>query len=406
MKIPPLALCLLPCVCCSGADLRPYLGAGSGFDSGPLTSSFDRGSGPFQEITGGLDAHRAGPRGALHLDYDFSLRHYSSDPRLDRATHGLSFDTSLRLTRRWTVRFRDVGYSSSFGDSDRLPALPNAAFYPLGGPEVLHARTLADTVLADLSYSPSYRTSISVGADGFLVERQHRGLADALGWRARAGLNRRYRRHHTLTLSYSLTRFDHTRRFGHADYAAFAVGHSSRLGPRSELNLLAGMGRLRNAGVRSVVLDPEIARLLGTDQGAEIFRLRTLSPHWLGSWTQRFNGASVRLEVARSISDGGGLSGVARQNQASLALSGAVSRSWRVEAGATLRTYRSLDALLYDAVTASASLALARRLGPRTEAVARYHYSFHHLDRGLLHLYQRHQVSLGLAYHFSDAPSR
>jgi len=247
------------------------------------------------------------------------------------------------------------------------------------------------------------RTSVSVGGDGFLVERQHRGLADSLGWRARADLAHRYHRHRTLTLSYSFTHFDHTRRFGGAEYAVWAFGHSARLGRRTELDLLAGAGLLRSAGVRPVDLDPEIARLLGTARGAEIYRLRTWSPHWLLGFTQAMGRAALRFEIARLVSDGGGLSGVARQNQASLSLSAPAGRSWRLAAGMSARTYRSLDTLLYDTTTAAAGFTVSRRLSPRAEAVTRYHYSLYHFDRGLLRYFHRHQLALGVVYHFSPA---
>ena len=392
---------LLPNLRSSGPDrfVRPYLGAMSGYDSGPLTSAFNRGEGPFQEIEGGLEA--LGPN--LRLNYQFGLRHYSANSRLDRSTHGLNLDTRLRLSRRWTIHLRDVASSSSFGDAPQLAVA--AGFLPDSGPEVLHSRTVTNTALADLVFATSARTSVSVGGDGFVVERQHRGLADLLGWRARADLAHRYHRYRTVTFSYAFTHFDHTRRFGGADYAVYAVGHSARLGKHSELDLLGGVGQLRSAGVRAVELDPEIARILGTARGAEIFRLRTLNPHWIFGWTQLFGRAALRFELARLVSDGGGLSGLARQNQASLSLSGSLSRSWRLSASLAARTYRSLDTLLYDSTTASSGFTLARRVGPRAEAMLRYHYSFYHFDRGPLQWLNRHQVAAGLVYHFSDQSS-
>jgi hypothetical protein len=384
---------------------RPYLGVISGYDSGPLTSAFSRGPGPFQELNGGLEARRAGRQGSVRLDYQFAARHYSTNSRLDHSTHGLHLDARLHLARRWTFQFRDLASSSSFGDPLPLAPLPvTAGFVPDAGPEALHARTLTNTALADLIFAASPRTSVSMGGDGFLVQRQHRGLADVMGWRARADLAHRYRRHRTITLSYSFTRFGHTRQFGGADYAVYALGHSARLGKHSEFDLLAGLGRLRSSGLRAVELDPEIARLLGTNRGAEIFRLRTLSPHWLLGWSQRFGRAVLRWELARLVSDGGGLSGLARQNQTSLSLAVRVSRSWRLAAGVAGRTYRSLDTLLYDSTTAAAGLTVARRLGPRTELAMRYHYSFYHFDRGLLRWFHRNQIGAGLVYQFRDPP--
>lgn len=376
----------------SDSFVRPSLGAMSGYDSGLLSEK-----GPFQEIDGGLEALHAGRRSTLRLDYRFGLRP-------DRSAHGLNLDTSLRLSRRFTLQLRDVASSSRFGEA---PPLPGAtAFLPDPGPEVLHSRTVTNTALADLVFAASARTSIALGGDGFVVEREHRGLADVLGWRARADLAHRYSRYRTVTFSYAFTHFDHSRSFGGADYAVYAVGHSARLGKHTELDLLAGAGQLRSAGTRPVELDPEIARILGTARGAEIFRLHTWNPHWIAGWSQLFGRTALRFELARLVSDGGGLSGLARQNQATLSLSGPLSPSWRLTAHLAGRTYRSLDTLLYDSTTAGSGFTLSRRLGPRTEAVARYQYNFYHFDQGLLRATHRHQVAAGVVYHFNEAPSR
>jgi hypothetical protein len=385
--------------------VRPYLGVISGYDSGPLTTAFNRGQGPFQEIGGGLEAQHTGRQGSVQVDYRFAARHYSTNSRLDHTSQGLHLDARLRLARRWTVQFRDLASSSSFGDPLQFAQLPvTSGFFPDAGPETLHSRTLTNTALADLIFAASPRTSVSIGGDGFVVQRQHRGLADVMGWRARADLAHRYHRYRTFTVSYSFTRFDHTRQFGGADYAVYALGHSARLRKHAEFDLLAGIGRLRSSGLRAVELDPEIARLLGTNRGAETFRLRTFTPHWLLGWSQRFGRTVLRWDLARLVSDGGGLSGLARQNQTSLSLAARVSRSWRLTAAVAGRTYRSLDTLLYDSTTAAAGLTAARRLGPRTELALRYHYSFYHFDRGLLRWFHRNQLGAGLVYHFRDLP--
>ena len=383
---------LLPNLQSSPPDsfIRPYVGTLSGYDSGPR-------EGPFQELDGGLQALHTGRRSTFRLDYRFGLRP-------DRSTHGLNLDTSLRLSRRWTLQLRDLASSSSFGEAPQFAG--TAGFLPDPGPEVLNSRTIINTTLADLVFHTSTRTSLSVGGDGFVVERQNRGLADVRGWRTRADLAHRYHRYRTLTLSYAFTHFDHTRQFGGADYAVYAIGHSARLGKHTEFELLAGIGYLRSSGVRSVELDPEIASILGVSRGAEIFRLRTFNPHWIAGWTQLFGRAALRFELARLISDGGGLSGLARQNQASLTLSAPLSPTWRLAANLAARTYRSLDTLLYDSTTAASGFTLSRRLSPRSEAVLRYHYSFYHFDRGLLNWFHRHQVAAGVVYHFSEAPSR
>jgi hypothetical protein len=374
------------------------LGATSGYDSGPLTTSFDRGQGPFQQLDGGLEARRDSDRATVRLNYRFGLRHYSRLSRLDSSSHRLNFDARFRVSRRVTFMLRDTAASSSFDGGFAAPETDvSTAFFVDGGPEVLHSRTAANTTLADLVIAISTRTSVSVAGDGFVVERQHRGLADALGWRARADLAHRYARHKTVTFSYSFSHFDHTRAFGGADYAVYAAGHSLRLGKRAELDLLAGVGRLRSAGVRRVELDPEISRLLGTSRGAEIFRVDTWTPHALAAWTQGIGRAGLRLEFSRWVSDGGGLSGVARQNQGSLIVS-VPARSWRATATTVVRTYRSLDTLLYDSTTAAAGASLARRLGPHAEAVFRYQYSFYNFDRGLLSNFHRHQAAAGVMF--------
>ncbi len=384
---------------------RPFAGVISGYDSAPLTPVAGAGGGAFQELDGGLDLVHSGRRASLRLDYRFGLRHYPHLSRLDRSNQAVNLDARFRLSRRWALAVRDVGSSSSFGGSLEADPSPSAGFFPEGGPEVFHARTIANTALVDVAYFPTARASISLGGDGFLVERQHRGLADVAGWRARADFAYRYGRRKTLSAAYSFTRFEHSRSFGGAEYAVYAAGHSARLGKRSELDLLAGAGLLRSAGVRSVELDPEIARILGTSRGAEVFRLRTWMPHLAAGWTRGLGRGALRVQYARMVSDGGGLSGLARQNQVSLAVAMPAARSWRWSGQLAGRSYRSLDTLLYDASTAAAGFTLARRLGPRLEAVARYHYAFYHFDRGLLRHFHRHQLAGGVVFYPGDPAS-
>lgn len=390
-------------------EFQPYIGAISGYDSGLLTSDLERSGGPFQEIDGGLEARHASKRASFLLDYNFAARHYAANSRLDFSDHALNLDSRFFLSRRLTVVLRDAAVSSSFGNGLQQPqplATLSPGFFVDGGPEVFHTRTFANTALADVVFSPSARTSFSAGGDGFVVERQSQALLDAVGWRARADFAHRYSRHKTISLSYSFTHFDHARSFGGADYAVYAVGHSLRLGKISELDLLAGAGLLRSSGVRAVTLDPEIARLLGISRGAEIFRLHTWAPHLAAAWLQDVGSAELRVELARLVSDGGGLTGLARQNLGTVTLAPARARHWRPSAIVEVRTFRSLDTLLYNSTSALAGASLTRRIGPRTEALLRYQYAFYNFQTGLLRDFGRHQIAVGVMYYFHDRPDR
>ena len=384
---------------------RARLGAISGYDNGILTAGLDRGEGLFQELAGGVESRRPGRRVNFRMDYQFGLRHYSRLSRLNHSNHSLNLDARIRLSRRFLLEFRDVAASSAFGGSFLTPATDlSSAFFLDGEPAAFHSRSLANTALADLVFSPSVRTSMSAGGDGFIVRRQYHGLADLAGWRARADLAHRYSRHRTITVSYSLTHFDHTRAFGGADYRVYTLGHSWRWGKNSELGLLAGAGRVASAGVRAVELDPQISRLLGTSRGAEIFRVDTWTPHLLAAWSLAGRRWAWRAQLSRLVSDGGGFSGLARQSHASVAVSAPVGRGWRLAGNLQARTFRSLDTRLLDSVSAAAGGSLSRRLGPRLEAVWRYHYSFYDFHRGLLRHFHRHQAAAGVVYHFQDLP--
>ncbi len=382
--------------------LQPYAGAFSGYDNGPLSTSLDRPGGAFQEVDGGVNFLQRGARAEIRLDYRFDLRHYQASSRLDRSNQALTVDTRFHISRRWTVMLRDTGSSASY-DSPSPPAGTSVAegFSAGIGPEVFHSRTLAETGMADVIFAPTARTSVSAGGDGFLIQRRFAPLIDAVGWRARVDVARRYGRHRTVSLAYSFTYFDHTRSFGGAEYAVFALGHSMRLSPRSELDLLAGAGRLQSAGLRAVSLDPEISRLLGVSRGVETFHLDTWAPHVTAVWLQGAGRAELRVRFAREVTDGGGLTGLARQNEGSFTLQTTHVRSaWRPGVHILVRTYRSLDTILYSNVTASAGLSLARRLGSQTEAVVRYDFGFYNFEEGLLRNFQRHQVAAGVTYYF------
>ena len=389
---------------------QPYAGVFSGYDNGPFTTSLDRAGGPFQEVDGGIRVFRAGPRTEFTVDYRFDARHYTEASRLDRTNQALDLDLRFRLSRRLTVMLRDTGVSASYDNSLSPSPLSGlaAGFAADAGPNSVHARTIADTGMVDVVFSPSARTSLSIGGDGFLIERQFAALVDAVGWRARADIAHRYSRHRTVSLSYSFTHFSHTRSFGGADYVVVALGHSMRLGHNSELDLLAGVGRLQNAGLRAVALDPEISRLLGTSLGVEAFHLDTWSPHLMAAWLQGVGRAQLGVQFARQITDGGGLTGLARQNEGTLTLAPAHTRwSWRPATHLTVLTYRSLDTLLFSNTMASAGASVTNRLGPHTEAVFRYDFGFYNYSQGLLRNFQRHQVAVGVIYYLSpDARDR
>ncbi len=384
----------------------PSIGALSGYDNGPFTTGLSRSGGRFEELDGGLAARLPGKRADLRLDYQFGIRHYADNSRLDRSNHVFNLDARFLLSPRLAVFLHDAATSSSFGGSFQTPQGGFDSFFD-PGPEAFHARTVVNTARAGVVYSPSVRTSISVAGDGFLVQRQLHALVDSLGWRARADVARRYTRNKTVSLSYSFTHFDHTRSFGGADYAVLAVAHSMRLTRTSELDLLAGAGRLRSAGVRSVDLDPEIAALLGTARGAEIFRLNTWIPHLMAAWVQGAGRGELRLEAGRLVSDGGGLTGLARQNYGSLTFQSRHRGAWHSSSQLMVRTYRSLDTLLYHNTTALTGITIARRLSPRTEAVLRYHFAFYNFQGGLLHNFRRHEMAAGVMWHPGElSPAR
>jgi len=387
---------------------EPYAGVFSGYDSGVPTLPLDRAGGSFQEIDGGFASYKKGRSIEYNLNYRFDLRHYTHASRLDRMNQAADLDVRFRVSRAVLFIVRDQAASFSYDNSVSPASGREAAgeFFAGTGPAVVYARTIAENGTADLVVSPSARTSFSAGGGGFLIEHQFTGLIDGVGWRAHADIAHRYSRHKTVSLSYSFTHFSHTRSFGGADYAVVAAGHSMRLGRRSELDLLAGAGRLQSAGLRSVTLDPEISRLLGISAGIETFHLNTWSPHLMAAWFQGIGRAELRAQFNREITDGGGLTGLARRNEGTLSLSKAHARqSWEPAAHLSIRTYRSLDTLLFSNTTASAGLSVARTLSSRTQAVLRYDFGFYNYAQGLLQNFHRHQFSAGVIYCFRDRPN-
>ncbi|MBL8215536.1 MAG: hypothetical protein JNK87_32750 [Bryobacterales bacterium] len=296
-------------------SIRPYASVNAVADSGMLAVITDEKGQPATistlygvEANVGVYGSRLWRASRLGVDYQGNYRHYNSNTFFNGSDHLLQLDFSRQLNRRTGFQLRGAGGTSSrtvggvFGfqgfDSSLLGIPVN---------DVFDNRSYFTDVSGSLNRTIGSRNSVNLGAGAFGVRRQSKFLVGVNGYRAMGDFSRQLSRRTTIGVGYAYIHVDYPRVFGEADMHSLQGMFGRQIGRAWNLSVGIGAFRTDMAGTRTVVLDPLIAELLGTNGGREAFNVINLSPMLnLGlSWTGRLS--SVTVGYMRGASPGNGV---------------------------------------------------------------------------------------------------
>jgi hypothetical protein len=307
-------------------DLRFYAGVNGIYDNGIQPISVDS-HGNLVQINGrfGVEAdvgaygvHRW-KQAQLGLDYRGDFRHYASSSYFDGSDHRLTLGYTYQKSRRLYFDLQTVAGSFSFGLGSvpgTIVAIPTTV---VDQPTSLlfDNRTYFAEGTATVTYLLSSKTSISLGGEGFLVDRQSKALIGMNGYGAHGSVHHRLSRTTTIGAEYSRQHFQFPHLFGQSDINSYQAVFATQFGRRWTFSIQLGAFQTEVAGVQQVALDPTIAALFGVNSVAQTFYRNDWFPSGNVTLSRQFHRSNLSLSYARTVLPGNGVYLTSRGDNAS-----------------------------------------------------------------------------------------
>jgi len=320
---------------------NPYEGAGftgrspvriglAGAESVPITISISV-NGSYDSLLGAFRTDSKGNltpgTGSYGVDGGFSL---AGQKKLRRSVFGISYfanyshffnvssfngtnqSVNLAYSRRITKR-TELTWTTAGSITNRV--IGNPLNRQTDGLELIVApvNELFDSRLYFLqsnlavSYLLNNRWQLQFVGNGGIVRRQARALADVNLYGGTSGASYRINRRSTIGFNVTYSHFNFGKQFGESDIYGVSANYSRQFGRGWTGSAHVTGYDARTVGVRQVALDPVIAALLGTNQGAEAFQSTTKTPGYGANMEKRFRRNTISLGVDRSVQPGNGL---------------------------------------------------------------------------------------------------
>lgn len=269
------------------------------------------------EANVGAYGTREWKRSRLGLDYQGSVRHYSSKTFYDGSDHMLSLDYGTQITRRTGAIFKIVAGTSTLPVGGVFSYGSLDPFF-LGVPinDVFNNRSYFLEAMGAYTIQIGARNSLNVGGSGFAVRRQSKVLVGVNGQRAFSEFSRQVSRRTVVGVSYQYFHVDYPRVFGEADVNSVSVTLRRQLNRYWTFTVGAGGMKTDFAGVRQVTLDPVIQELLGQTTGREAFNAVNYTPVVQVMIDRRSKHNGVSLNYSRGASPGNGVLLLSRMESA------------------------------------------------------------------------------------------
>ena len=336
----------------------------------------------------------------LGLNYQGDLYHYENDSALDGTSQNLSLGVSYQKSRRLAFDFREVGGISSlafgtpgyYGTSSVPTALVNQPTSLLFDNRIYYTDSSMN-----VNFILSPRTIVTVGGDGFLVDRQASGLAGTKGYSLRGSIQHRLTRTRTVGFTYERLHFEFPPAFGQSDSNLGELFFANALGKRWTISVSAGVFQTEASGVQQISLNPVIAALLGQSYGLQAFYSENIFPSGSASLTGKFKNSTATVSYSRTVVPGNGIYLTSRQESAAVSYSYTGIRKWNFGVGGGYNTLAGIGENIqpYSSYTAGAGVTytIARAL----RAVARY--DAHHQEIMIVgYRNTGYRATVGLAY--------
>jgi hypothetical protein len=297
-------------------DLRFYAGVNAIYDNGIQPISVDS-KGNLIQLNGlyGVEAN-VGAYGVhrwkqsqLGLDYRGDFRHYTENSYIDGSDHQLTLGFTYQKSRRLYFDFQTTAGSYSYGLGGvpgSLVTLPNSV---VNQPTTLlfDNRTYFAEGSGSVTYLLSGRTSISLGGEGFLVDRQSSALVGMNGYGAHASIQRRLSRVTSIGAEYQRQHYQFPHLFGQSDMNSYDAFIATQFGRYWTYRMEVGSFQTEVSGLQQVALDPNIAALFGVSSVTQTFYRNDWFPSGSASLTRQFHRASLTFNYSRTLLPGNGV---------------------------------------------------------------------------------------------------
>jgi len=310
-------------------------------------------SGASASAVAGVSGAHAWRRSLLGLYYGASYSHTFENENLSGLSQTLGLAYTKELGRRSYCSFvatgsmanRAFGLAGAGGlstlDTTGLVFVDPFAPYSLQY-ELLDAR----------SYSAGFSTSVGhsigrnwmVGASGsvFLGYRNVKALPTAITNATQGMVARRLSRRMSLVTAYSFSQFRYDRGFGDVNSHQGMAGVTYRVDEHSTLVLMGGLMRSERIALTRVTLPADIAAILGTSVGQEVFYGDNFFGAANASYHRRLRRASVGLSYSLSTVPGNGFYVASRSHSAAANYNRTAFRHWSLSASAGANRYAPL----------------------------------------------------------------
>jgi hypothetical protein len=344
-------------------------------------------------------------RSQLGLEYSGNYRYYTNSQYYNGSDQMLVLGFTHQQSQRLVFDFREVAGTlgrQNSGILGNIAALPTDAFDPNTSLLFDNRATFLQTGM-DVSYLLSPRTSIRVGGQGYLVERQSKALIGVQGYTLSGALQHRVSRDTTIGVNFDHVHYDFPRAFGESDINSFQGMWARGLGRYWTISLQGGVFLVEAQGLQRVQLEPAVAAILGVSTGIQAFYKKSTFPVVNAAISRRFKSAILSFDYARSYNPGNGVYLTSRSEGADVNFTYSGVRKWSFSAAGGATSMSGIGQQTTSYRQATAGVGATRSLTRSLYVIARV--DGRHQDLGVSSFRRNsYRVSIGLSFSPGDLP--
>ncbi len=292
-------------------------------------------------ISWAISGQHAWKHDLLGLDYHGDMNRYGGNSSYNGVNQALNLSLRHLVSRRLALNYTTTGSIQSrnstllnpLSDPGSSVANTNLAASPTS--QILDDRVRQWQNQLGVVWQKSSRLSFNAGAGLFFVDRTGFSAIGNSGYQAQADVNYRMTRKTTVGLYYSFTTYTYSHQISVADFHTLGGIYSYALNRGAQIRLRAGVSAIESQGQQVIMIDPQIAALLGQAQGIVEFYSRHLTSDISAQFVKdlgRRRTASV--SYARGLSPGNGQMLTSTQESLGAQYSMRLFRSYRLDLSA------------------------------------------------------------------------
>lgn len=300
-----------------GAPLafRPYVGVTGRYD-GNLFPVEAGAASAFLRNYYGVDGHwgiygvRRGERSIVGLNYAGAYRHYVGGTRYNGANHFLDLNYTRQVSARTAVflspSFGIYKYGLHYTGAPLL-ADPFGLAAPIDpNEEGFDARTYAYAAAGGVGHQLSERWSLMLGGGGYYIRRKNLSFISSQGVSSAARLAYQIGPRQQIGVAYFYNFFFFPRGFGESHNHTLQLEYAVQLSPLWRAAVGAGALRSENDRLERVLLDPEIAAIIGQPTALEAVHRVVNRPALRATLGRQMQRGALSFYYRRDVHPGNG----------------------------------------------------------------------------------------------------